>query len=285
MFKTNLGKAFYIKSPTDKSFSINDAIKSIEFEITSDSVDVKIQKKECTDEEYREFLCTLGCTEEEYLNVVGYTRLEKVKELYQSYRSHRSYLLASIDALINNPEATSKAIAIYRLLLIFSYSSASKYNPYSDYRAGIINLVLNKNRYKVRQIVDKTLENLGTYKRTLDQVIADVIKVKNSYVEYDFSKYLNIVLFFMKKDSVDHKYTDYLVANIVNNIGYLYYKNDPIKRILKESGVYERDIDIVFEYVKDCGEDVTQIRTQLKGRYSDFKDRVSFLTRYSVNRM
>lgn len=285
LFKTNLGKAFYIKSPTDKSFSINDAIKSIEFEITSDSVDVKIQKKECTDEEYRAFLNTLGCTEEEYLSVVGYTRLDKVKELYQSYKAHKSYLLASIDALINNPQSISRATAIYRLLLIFNSGSTIKYNGYSNYRAGIINLVINKNRHKIRQIVDKTLENLGTYKRTLDQVIADVIKVKNSYVEYDFSKYLNIVLFFMKKDSVDHKYIDYLVSNIVNNIGYLYYKNDPIKRILKESGVYERDIDIVFEYVKDCGEDVIQIRTQLKDRYSDFKNRVSFLTRYSINRM
>ena len=285
MFKTNLGKAFYIKSPTDKSFSLNDAIKSIEFEITSDSVDVKIQKKECTDEEYRAFLSTLGCTEEEYLSVVGYTRLDKVKELYHSYKAHKSYLLASIDTLINNPQSISRAAAIYRLLLIFNSGSTIKFNAYSNYRAGIINLVINRNRYKIRQIVDKTLESLGTYKRTLDQVIADVIKVKNSYVEYDFSKYLNIVLFFMKKDSVDHKYIDYLVSNIVNNIGYLYYKNDPVKRILKESGVYERDIDIVFEYVKDCGEDVIQIRTQLKYTYNNFKDRISFLTRYSINRM
>ena len=59
----DLGKAFYIKSPTDKSFSIRDAIKSIEFEITSDSVDVKIQKKECTDTEYLDFLRVLGCSE------------------------------------------------------------------------------------------------------------------------------------------------------------------------------------------------------------------------------
>ena len=116
-------------------------------------------------------------------------------------------------------------------------------------------------------------------------VIADVIKVKNSYVEYDFSKYLNIVLFFMKQDSVDHKYIDYLVTNVVNNIGYLYYKNDPIKRILKESGVYERDIDIVFEYVKNCGEDIKLLRELLKANYPNYKDRVSFLTRYSIGRM
>lgn len=285
LFKTNLGKAFYIKSPADKSFSLNDAIKSIEFEITSDSVDVKIQKKECADKEYQAFLKTLGCAEEEYLSVIGYTRLEKVQKLYLSYKEHKSYLLASIDKLINNPKSVSRASVIYRLLLIFNLESSGKYKGYLNYRAGIINLVINKNRYKIRQIVDKIWDNSDVSKKTLDQVIADVIKIKNSYVEYDFSKYLNIVLFFMNKESVDHKYIDYLVINVANNISYLYYKNDPIRRILKESGVYERDIDIVFEYVKDCGEDIVQIRTQLKDYYSDFKDRVSLLTKYSINRM
>lgn len=285
LFKTNLGKAFYIKSPTDKSFSINDAIKSIEFEITSNSVDVQIQKKECTDTEYLGFLGVLGCSEEEYLSVVGYTRLDKVKALHQAYRAHKRLLLSVLDLLINRPESNSRAIAIYRLLLIFNCNTDGKFNPYLDYRSGIVNLVINKNRYKVRQIVDMTIDNLGTYNRTLDQVIADVIKVKNAYVEYDFSKYLNIVLFFMKQDSVDHKYIDYLVSNVVNNIGYLYYKNDPIKRILKESGVYERDIDIVYEYVKNCGEDIKLLRELLKANYSNYKDRVSFLTRYSIGRM
>ena len=285
LFKTNLGKAFYIKSPTDKSFSINDAIKSIEFEITSNSVDVQIQKKECTDTEYLDFLRVLRCSEEEYLSVVGYTRLDKVKALHQAYNAHKRLLLSVIDLLINCPESNSRAIAIYRLLLIFNCNTDGRFNPYLDYRSGIVNLVINKNRYKVRQIVDKTIDNLGTYNRTLDQVIADVIRVKNAYVEYDFSKYLNIVLFFMKQDSVDHKYIDYLVSNVVNNISYLYYKNDPTKRILKESGVYERDIDIVYEYVKNCGEDIKLLKELLKANYSNYKDRVSFLTRYSIGRM
>ena len=285
LFKTNLGKAFYIKSPTDKSFSINDAIKSIEFEITSNSLDVKIQKKECTDTEYLDFLRVLRCSEEEYLSIVGYTRLDKVKSLYRAYKAHKRALLSVVDSLINQPEFNSRATAIYRLLQIFNCNTDGRFNPYLDYRSGIVNLVINKNRYNVRQIVDKTIDNPGTYTRTLDQVIADVIKVKNSYVEYDFSKYLNIVLFFMKQDSVDHKYIDYLVTNVVNNIGYLYYKNDPIKRILKESGVYERDIDIVFEYVKNCGEDIKLLRELLKANYPNYKDRVSFLTRYSIGRM
>lgn len=285
LFKSNLGKAFYIKSPTDKSFSIKDAIKSIEFEITSDNLDIKIQKKECTDDEYKEFLKILSCTEEEYLSAVGYTRFAKVKDLYNSYNYFKHLLLNSIDAIIENPENVSRASVIYRLLLIFNCNQSTKFNFYLDYRSNIINSVINRNRYKIRKIVDLTLENMGSYKRTLDQVISDVIKTKNSYVEYDFSKYLNIILFFMKKDSVDHHYIDYLINNLVNNINYLYYKSDPIKRILKESGVYERDIDVVYGFVKDCGEDNNQIRNELKRKYNDYKEEISFLTKYSINRL
>lgn len=129
------------------------------------------------------------------------------------------------------------------------------------------------------------LQNPGSYKRTTNQVISDVIKVKNAYIEYDFSKYLNIILFFLKQDSVEHRYTNYLVENIANNINFLYYKNDPIRRILKESGIYESDIDTVYEYVKDCGEDINQIRAALKNVAYQLKDRISFLSRYSIDRM
>lgn len=129
------------------------------------------------------------------------------------------------------------------------------------------------------------LTNMGAYNRTTDQVISDVIKVKNAYVEYDFSKYINIILFFMKQDGVEHRYTNYLVENVVSNINFLYYKNEPIKRILKETGIYERDIDVVYAYVKDCGEDVNQIRDVLKSKERHFRDKISFLSRYAIYRM
>lgn len=285
LFKANLGKAYYIKAPTDKSFVLNDAIKSIEFEITSDSMDVKIQKKECDAEEYVNFLKKLNCTEEEYLTIVGYTRFNKVKELYGSYVYFKEKLLHAIDLIIEQPESFSRAHIIYFLLQILSCDCEDKFNTYLNYRSKIINSVINKNRFSVKKIVDITIEHIGTYNRTLDQVISDVMKAKNSYVEYEFSKYLNIVLFFMKQDGVEHVYVDYLVENILNNINYLYYKNEPIKRILKESGIYERDIDTVFAYVKGCQEDVNQIRDVLKDNFDAYKNDVSFLTRYSIIRM
>lgn len=285
LFKANLGKAYYIKSPLDKTFVPEDAIKSIEFEITSESIDVKIQKNECDDNEYIEFLKTLRCTKEEYLSVVGYTRLAKVKELYTSYCYYKSKLITMIEAVLGYPERYSRAQVIYFLLMVFSCNCRDKYNPYFGYRASIINHAINRNRYSVRKIVDLMLQDPSTYDKTTDQVISDVIKVKNAYIEYDFSKYLNIVLFFMKQDGVEHRHSNYLVENIVNSINYLYYKNDPIKRILKESGIYERDIDTIFAYVKDCGEDVNQIRDVLKSKVQHFRDNISFLSRYSIYRM
>ena len=285
LFKTNLGKAYYIKSPLDKTFVMEDAIKSIEFEITSESIDVKIQKQECDDNAYLQLLEDLHCSKEEYLAVIGYTRFGTVKALYDTYNYYKRNLFSMLDSIINYPEKYSKAQVIYILLLIFNCRISDNYNGYLAYRAGIINNVINRNRYNIKRIVDITLERMGSYKRTTDQVIADVIKVKNAYVEYDFSKYLNIILFFIKQDGVDHRYTSYIVENIVNNINYLYYKNDPVKRILKESGIYERDIDLVASFVKDAGEDISQIRDALKNTFHLFRNDVSFLTRYSINRM
>jgi len=285
LFKSNLGKAYYIKSPQDKTFVIEDAIKSIEFEITSESMDVKIQKKECDDNAYLQLLKNLHCSKEEYLAVTGYTRFTAVKALYDAYNYNKSKLFRTLDAIICEPGRHSRAQAIYFLLLIFNFKSEEKYNPYLDYRSKIINYVVNRNRYSIKKIVELTLEHIGTYKRNTDQVISDVIKIKNAYVEYDFSKYLNILLFFMKQDGADQRYTNYIVDNIVSNINYLYYKNDPIKRTLKESGIYERDIDLVSGYVKDAGEDINQIRDVLKRTFHFYRDEVSFLTRYSINRM
>ncbi len=284
LFKTNLGRAYYIKAPNDKSYIIEDAVKSIEFEITSENIDVQIQKNTCTDEEYLNFLKVLNCSQEEYLSVIGYSPFYKVKKLYLSYVSRRDKLLQSIEALLTNPKHTSRASLVYQLLLIFSDKNV-EYDRYLNYRANIINLLINKNRLSIKRIVDETLKNIGTFNRTIDQVISDVMKTKNSYIEYDFSKCLNIVLFFMKQGNVDHKYISYIVDNILNNINFLYYKTEPIKRILKESGIYDRDIDTVYDYVKHCSEDVTEIREVLKQEYNKYKDSISFLSRYSINRM
>ena len=146
-------------------------------------------------------------------------------------------------------------------------------------------MILNRSRLSIRRMVDLTLQNIGAYKRTTNQVISDVMKTKNAYVEYDFSKFINIVLFFMKQQGTTTEYTDYLIEHIQNSVSYIYYKNEPLKRVLKESGIYEKDIDIVAGYVKDCGEDVNMIRAKLKETYEQYKSQVSFLTRYSINRM
>ena len=285
LFKANLGKAYYIKSPTDKTYVLQDAIKSIEFEITSESIDVKIQKNECDDQEYIDFLKKLHCSKEEYLSVVGYSRFSKVKELYDAYCYFKEELRCALDAIIESPVSHSRATVIYKLLQIFNCRLNRNFNGYLNYKAVIINYVINMQRYSTKRIIEFTLENMGTFNRTLDQVISDVLKTKNAYIEYDFTKYLNIILFFMKQDGMNHSYTNYIVENVLNNINYLYYKNEPIKRILKESGIYDRDIDVVYEYVKNCGEDINQIRESLKNSITSFKNNVSFITLYSVSRM
>ena len=92
MFKHFLGTAYYIKAPNDKSYCKEDAIKSIEFELTSNSVDVQIQLKECLDTEYLELLDELNCNEDEYLEKIGYTGFKRIQQLFNSYKALKEEL-------------------------------------------------------------------------------------------------------------------------------------------------------------------------------------------------
>ena len=70
-----VGCAYYLKGLEDIDYKKNDAIKEIQFEVTSDSKDIKIQKEQISNEEdvkklYEDFLgAPLGRKSEEILHV------------------------------------------------------------------------------------------------------------------------------------------------------------------------------------------------------------------------
>ena len=82
-----IGKAYYIKAPTDPAFEKIDAIRSIKFEITDDSKDVDIQKGDIENHpDYIAFIAELGITHEDYLKNIGsHLRFDTVKDMYNRY--------------------------------------------------------------------------------------------------------------------------------------------------------------------------------------------------------
>lgn len=62
-----IGKAYYLKTPTDPPYEKIDAIRSIKFEITDDSKDIDIQKGDIESHpDYLAFLTQLRITHEDY---------------------------------------------------------------------------------------------------------------------------------------------------------------------------------------------------------------------------
>lgn len=288
MFKHYLGTAYYIKAPNDKTYTKEDAIKSIEFEVTSNSLDVQIQLKECNDSEYLALLNELNCTEDEYLDKVGYTGFKKVQELLGCYKTLRSELHSKINMYQTLKERASLIPIIYVLLRIIQNKVDPKFDSYLNYRATIIRNCINKQRLSIKDNIENIrniLQSDQYFQRTTDQIISDVIKIKNSYVEYDFYKYVNILAFFILK--LDNETNDavFLENEIINRINYTYYKDNPGKHALKELGIYEKDIDFISQQIPLDNLSLSDLQLSLAINYDKIKDGLSFISKYIITRM
>ena len=113
-----IGKAYYLKTPNDPPFEKIDAIRSIKFEITDDSMDVAIQKGEIEDYPvYLDFLAGLGITHEDYLKNIGsHLRFDTVKAMYNRYAEKRQCLITELRSIKNTP-----MYGRYRLVCLLYY--------------------------------------------------------------------------------------------------------------------------------------------------------------------
>ncbi len=288
MFKHFLGTAYYIKGPNDKIYNKEEAIKTIEFEVTSNSVDVQIQLKECTDEEYLELLNTLDCTEDEYLDKVGYTGFKKIQQLFKSYSILKGELNSRIDTYKILGEKGSLVPIIYTLLKIINAKLDTKFDNYINYRATIIRNCINRRRLSIKENIEDVqlfISNNNYFKRSLDQIISDVIKVKNSYVEYDFFKFVKIISFFIEKLDSNTGNHQFLEDEIINRINYIYYKDNPSKRALKELGIFDKDIEFISQKIQINNLSLSDLQFALKINFDILKDNLSFVSNYIIRRM
>lgn len=275
-----LGKAYYIKSPNDPEYKEIDAIKKIEFEITSDSIDVKIQTNACDNSDFIDFLNELNITQDEYKEEIGLIRFSTVQQLYEKYKIHKTQLIESINKIVVNPQHWSRASVIYELLLIIRDDNQT----FANNRANIINHCINKTRLTIKDIVEK-VKNDRFYNGNINRAISDVIKIKNSYVEYDFYKYTNLIALFMKKQNVEEKYINYINEKILNSVEFIYYKDDNLKKTIKDLGIYERDIETISKYVNENFNDVQDVINDIKQQYKKFESMISYISKYVILKM
>lgn len=172
LYQHYLGVAHYIKTPQDPQYEKSAAVKSIEFELTDNSIDMDINfGNYSTHPEFVAVLNKLNITYEQYKSDIARKyRFSTVEFLLNNYYKYKSSLLDVLYQQNRNPNQ-SKLELIRVLCRILGMKEFNfKLNTF------IINKLTYKYRQSIREVVDTTLQY---YKNAnLSDVINTTIRYK-----------------------------------------------------------------------------------------------------------
>jgi replicative superfamily II helicase len=273
LFEHYLGCAHYIKAPEDREYLKQDAVKSIEFEVTDTSEDMDIHKDDYeNNENYKNLLKKLNITNEEYKQKIGNKfRISTILFLYENYQANKGKLFEEIDKMLNDKKAGRYWVIFYIYNIIEGKTNKLE--------TSIINLCINKNRFKLNTIIKNVEENSKT---NIDFIINTTIRIKSSYVEHTFYSKLLVLLFFMKCEGVNQKYQDLLDEKIKAPINFLYFTDSGSKKMLKDLGIFDRDIDKIIKVIGDDFRDAFELKQLLQKHIKDFNG-ISFISKFIIS--
>ena len=281
LYKHYLGNAYYIKGPSDPSYNKEMAVKTIKFEATDESQDFEFHTTENSIvEEYNEFISKLGITAEEYKENIGSRyKIKTIKRIYNNYLEYKQQLLNELNNM-NESETRGRGNLIYILHQIINKEDGKDREYIRKLESLIINYLINKNRLKLKTIINKIKMY---YKNTsIDYIISLTMRLKSSYVENEFYSMCKIICYFLKCDKVSEREINIIISKIISCIDYLYFSDSKCKKILKEIGIYDYDIDKIIDVIGEDTEDITEIIQLLKD--SKFHN-LSYISQYIINRL
>lgn len=270
LYKHYLGTAYYIKGPRDPQYQKEDAIRSVKFEITDDSEDIAMQTNNIEGREnLKEFLKELQMTYDEYMLKIGSrARVNTVKNLYKSYEDNKNDLLSELKIQKENT-TRGRYWLVYQLQKII--------NSLKVHETLIITKLLDKRRPKIKDIIN----DIRDENRNIDWIITSVIRIKTSYIEYEFYNKCQILKAFMEKDKVEEELLKIYDDKILTTIEHIYYINSPQRKMLKEFGIYERDIEKVINVIGEDFDDNVQLKEKLQ-RNKERLTNLSFISDYII---
>ena len=279
LYKHYLGIAHYIKGPEDPIYNYNQALKTIEFELTDDNIDMDINFGEYEKHEnFMELLDKLGITYEDYKeNIARKFRFGTVIHLYNRYCLLKSKLLDVLNEM-NVNKAKGKLDLIRVLIDIMDVCKQYNFNLYTF----IINRLTYKKRQSVRKVVEATMKSYP--KEKVGKIINVTIRYKNSFIEFDFYKKIELIRYFMKCEDTEQDLMDILYDKLLKNIELIYYINQPHKKMLKDMGIYDGDIDQIIKIIGDEFSSVSELQELLAKNYSRFKS-LSVVSKFIIERL
>ena len=180
LYQHYLGVAHYIKGPRDPIYEKNQALKSIQFELTDNSIDMDINFGDYKSHpEFIRLLDRLGMSYEQYKEQIARKhRFTTVQFLLKQYEQHKQELLSELYNLTVNTGLSK----INLIRVIEKIINKTGYN--FKLRTFIINRLTYKYRQSVRDVVEATIRAFKNC--DIPSVINSTIRLKNNYVEYEF---------------------------------------------------------------------------------------------------
>lgn len=276
LYQHYLGVAHYIKTPQDPQYEKSAAVKSIEFELTDNSIDMDINfGNYSTHPEFVAVLNKLNITYEQYKSDIARKyRFSTVEFLLNNYYKYKSSLLDVLYQQNRNPNQ-SKLELIRVLCRILGMKEFNfKLNTF------IINKLTYKYRQSIREVVDTTLQY---YKNAnLSDVINTTIRYKSSYIEFTFYSQVDLLRYFMECEQVSPSLISTLHERLMKNIEILYYLKSPSKKMLKDMGIYDGDIDNIIKVIGSDFSSVAELQSLLVRSYPKLNE-ISIVSKYVIS--
>lgn len=278
--KHYLGTAYYIKAPGDKDYVKSDAIKKIKFELTDSSTDIDIHDGNISNNtEFKKFIENLNISYKDYFEDIGFRyRFNSVNNLYNNYLIKKQDLITELDNLMNI-EKRGKYYLIYQLQEIIE---PQKNRHVRNIDSKIISYLLHTSRLKVKTIVNNILKNNAS--ENIDYLISTIVRLKHSYIEYEFYSKVNLIIYFMQCEGIDNSYIDMLKNKIIKMIEIMYFSNSASRKSLKNLGIYENDIEKIISVIGDDFDDTNDLKERLKINKTRFNG-LSFISDYVINNL
>lgn len=276
LFQYYLGNAYYIRAESDREYVKEEALKSIEFEITTNSIDMDIHSDNYKERpEFMTLLREMEITYEDYIKHFSRQfRFTTVKDVYYRFQQNKKLLYDEINKMISS-EKPSKLRIIRELFIIIENDTRD-----ANLKTFIINILTYKNPTNVKKVVEKVRKFYTD--REVDNIISEVLKLKNSYIEYDFYKKTEAILYFMELDNASEELKNPIKELIIKRIETKYFMKSPEKKMLKDMGIYDKDVDIISKCIGKEVNSIDELQVRMKESYKNFIDKISFMSRYIV---
>jgi len=274
-----LGTAYYIRGTNDREYYKEEALKSIEFELTDNSIDMDINSDRYNEHpEFLSLLQEMGITYDDYIkHFATQFRFSTVSAMYNRFKQNKNLLYKAInDMLINDqPSKLNTVREIYKII-------ESNFNNYK-----LKTFIINALTYKSVNSVRATIERVrGAFvELDLDSIISEVLKLKNSYIEYDFYKKTEAILYFMELDNVSENIKKPIEEEILRVIENKYFMHSPGKKILKDMGIYDKDINNISKIIGEDHSSVDELQSKIQENYEKVISKISVISRFIVEKM